>query len=458
MEVAAVVALAIFGYELSKSGRNPSRQHREIPKEKLTNGFPFETDIHPPTMEEHILNNNYNWQPANGMRGMGANNTETISKTKMETFTGNDDVFYKNKKECEPMFAPESGRGFVNGVPPPNEEVYYDQYKSSLTDSKMFQNVSPIEKMNIGPGLRTTETAKGGHHQYLRILPDSVNSYQKQTFQGRVVAGKAVTTEPSEKPHMETTKPETSWEYDRRPNEKSRAASTAAAARSHIDPSCTNRGNPLEHYGSLFDVRSSAPSVHDISITRSKDRTENCSYEYGNPQQQASGAGAYTNGTYLVHDTNRAECDPQTVLNAAMGNKGHTMGSAAPRMTTKETTAANCYTAPASSIAKSMYVKDIHYTLDESLESKAYVPGPQNMNVLQDPNSVMQNVIAESDENTHESLGPLKARGINNHTSMGNMGTMLDRSELGPFPDRADGVALSQLVDNPYAIKSFHSN
>ena len=164
--------------------------------------------------------------------------------------------------------------------------------------------------------------------------------------------------------------------------------------------------------------------------TRTKDRTEDCKYDYGNPHAQNTGVGGYTHSQYIVHDNNRGSCNETEglITNVYAHNKGHKIVDAPPRMTTKETTSVNNYLGHASSQAKGIYIKDINYTQDNTYESRSYVPGPQSANVLQDASAIIGNVIGNDDGNNNERLEPLKASGIQNHTTSVSFGTVMDRN------------------------------
>jgi hypothetical protein len=65
-------------------------------------------------------------------------------------------------------------------------------------------------------------------------------------------------------------------------------------------------------------------------------------------------------------------------------------------------------------------------------------------------------VIGNDDKNNNERLEPLKASGIQNHTTSVSFGTVMDRNSLPELEFRNDGQTLTQLNDNPYAVKGFH--
>jgi len=90
-------------------------------------------------------------------------------------------VQFQKKREIQPFhdIAPDGNR-YVQGQP-----VY--QAKNRYNVSHLQNNIAPVERMNVGPGLGVGPGVKatGGFHQKFRILPGNVGEYKLTSLPGR---------------------------------------------------------------------------------------------------------------------------------------------------------------------------------------------------------------------------------------------------------------------------------
>jgi len=104
-----------------------------------------------------------NMQPF--IRGNITQNTNVEKFTsRLDNYTGNNS-FYQNKKEVENIYKPVSGFHNING-----SKIHTDFYKERLQSemSNVHNNISPIQKTYVGPGLNQGYSSQGvgGFQQY----------------------------------------------------------------------------------------------------------------------------------------------------------------------------------------------------------------------------------------------------------------------------------------------------
>ncbi len=114
--------------------------------------------------------------------------------TTMENFTGNNVESYKEKVENGPLFQPQANMTNPYGM---SSTVGFEQDR--YINSKIMNNVGPVEKINVGPGLAAGFTAlpSGGYQQANTrdyVLPKTVDELRvltnpKLTYAGRVLTG-----------------------------------------------------------------------------------------------------------------------------------------------------------------------------------------------------------------------------------------------------------------------------
>jgi hypothetical protein len=490
MEFVVVAALAFIGKELS-TAREPRFKVNEIEKKTHVNQFPFNDDTHPETREENqlnkqfnnkLLNENYNLQPFFKRAGGMQNSNNELKQTKLEHMTGSDSL--KRVKASED----------VQEIPHPNvkENTLYNgkynnlndedrlaTYKSALTNNKMFQNVTPVDKVQVGRGLNTDSVAKGGFHQNIRILPENANSYNKQTFNGRVVSGKGVTMKQSLHGQVESHAPASFYKESDRPLEKGRSVYTAPSGEARdYSLNKTNRGNVNDHAGNL--TGKTASSFSQMS-TRQNDSTLPGTYGAG----PASRIGAASSGNYLVHDTDREQCG--VAINAARASSGQSIYyQDKMKTTTKETTACNTFTGGLvgqtrgtageyhanmtqregtsksySGNAGSVVAANPTYSTARAAQQYhkredvqgSWSPLPGRTNENDDPTNIVNARFKEDNTGT-TFTGILKATGVNNYVSKMQLGQIEQKLPIQQH-EQNFSLAKTQLQNNPYSAKPF---
>lgn len=322
MEIAILTGLAYIGYELSKNKTPRPVEEIKTKKCKRPNKYPFDD-----AKNEFFEKN----KPFFTERKVHTNDTQ--KQRRMETFTGTDsDVFWKKKTEVENMFKPSKDLSNIHGAQlSVNESYRSDRYSNSLTN--IMQGVAPIEKINVGRGLnQSTETpASGGFHENVRILPDNVNSYKKNTFGGRVISGKGVNYKRDAVPNIEDhKKPERYYTECQRDTIPSRSQFTKQQHRSNVvlKNTCkeTNCGEMINV--GIAGGEITAPTGRSYS-TRDYDSTK-CN-QNGNPHMQVLGNNPQL-GQYVMPVGERENCGSITNAYSNQGNIKHYSNGANPTL------------------------------------------------------------------------------------------------------------------------------
>lgn len=272
--------------------------------------------------------------------GKKQNTNDALKERRLESFTGVDNVDYQKKKELtSPLFKPTKNVGNIHGNRVQSDKERLQRYEVS---GKMH-NVSPVEKVYVGPGLNLDphEVARGGYHDTFRILPDNVNSYKKQTFAGRVIPGKGINTERNFQPkEMAINKPKIEYTLNHRP--------TMAQTNPY------KNGRVKQNFHMPDTVRSRTASEHPINLAGAamtanahkltneeyylqKD-DNNCTKHTVGPST-THGRGGYTVSKFLTHDTDRESCGVVTNVHMKSGNVFY--NNNAPEPTLRDTTQHN---------------------------------------------------------------------------------------------------------------------
>ena len=121
---------------------------------------------------------------------------DKANQTVLEHFTGNVDN-YQQKKEIGPLFAAEN-----NVTNPYGSANHTDFEHDRIIPSKIMHNVTPVERVRVGPGLNQGYTSQpsGGFQQANArdyTLPKTVDELRtknnpKLTYKGRVLSGKGI--------------------------------------------------------------------------------------------------------------------------------------------------------------------------------------------------------------------------------------------------------------------------
>ena len=304
MELLVLSGLAFIGYELSKDDKTPRRKLKDCKVLQNNNKYPIESDTHP----EIPVPKHNNMVPY-FTSAKSQNTNGDYKQRSLETFTGTDDLSFQSKRESEALFQPQANLSNVNGMQLSLDDSNRKQrYASTITD--IMNNVAPIEKQYVGPGLNTNPdvASKGGYHDMYRILPDNIHAYKKNNFGGRVLAGKGVTNQRNAAPVVtDHKKPNRYYTLCDVPVTQNAAPVSAQSVRGNTILQDTQRGNCNVDVGiagpaAMADALQSIPA----GATRTFDRTHCVSH--GNPSMPGNGAGAYTTTSVLVNEGQREQC------------------------------------------------------------------------------------------------------------------------------------------------------
>ena len=173
MEILILGGLSILGYNLSKFERKTSIQkpHFEVREPQSVNIVPEIKHSNMVPFYKSLKSQNTN---------------DNVKDRRLATFTGVGNMEFTKKKET--LHAPmESQITHPNGV---TFQPDIDRYKDYIVNNK-HNNVSPVVKQYIGPGLGTDKGSDQGFHSTFRILPDNINVYRKNNLSGSVNHGKS---------------------------------------------------------------------------------------------------------------------------------------------------------------------------------------------------------------------------------------------------------------------------
>jgi hypothetical protein len=162
MEVALLLGLAALGYALAPQIAKEQQRmldEKKNPKETFLSPLPFEA------MDDVTV-----VQSAQGHNNMvpffGANVTQSTYSGAtdgiLDTYTGTGRHTFHHKEEAPAFFAPEAGNGLPWG-----KQVETDFEQSRMVTSLSLKNVSPIDQVQVGPGLNDgyTNLPSGGYQQ-----------------------------------------------------------------------------------------------------------------------------------------------------------------------------------------------------------------------------------------------------------------------------------------------------
>jgi hypothetical protein len=245
------------------------------------------------------------------------------------TYTGIDKPV---KTEMNNTFADITPNRYPGGLPSYLSEV------SNPYRSGNMQNVSPIEKMMVGPGLNVDSSvpAYGGYQQMFRVRPPNVGAYKLTTLPGR--SGPAVDVSGGKQAQISTLQhkiaPKTAFLPSRRPPVPGRAHEVTApekhgsyekTMRPTIRSENTTRTDGLQ-YGPAKRIVSALQSASDPSRNKGDINTYNGRTSGPSPGI-ADFRGGYTNSpTDLRLAVNRGNQDRAANagrMNVSMGTPGN---------------------------------------------------------------------------------------------------------------------------------------
>lgn len=438
------------------------------------------------------------------------NTNDDFKNRRLSMFTGveNNDEF-KHKKEVNQLFSPDETIKWSE------QTGYYDKTDLRHEPSRFRANELPFEQKKVGRGIGVdaSKPADGGFHSQFRILPNNVNGYKKNTYEGRVIFGKSNIDK--------TQEPEPFRDFDksvcqeRRPTMPIKASVNAQT--SYINNSiqkCTDRGN---EQSLQYNAYGGSQTYMSGNSTRQNDTTQIA--REGNPMREKMGTGGYSTSSYLTHETGRENCGIITnVIDTSQGSyiKNNdkaktTLRSVNPQISyvgqvsnqdqygidknisnynvkdTKNVNNTN-YVGIMSSTLKAdinrnmnipnsknelLYKKQInqnntiqgvkqvpyHQTLSDQYQlnynkerlSSSYTPGQSRINILQDPNQANGMTLYKNDHNNSINPNISGIRSINNFTNPNNMGfVQIDQKDF--KNDRINDFKIleNQLKNNPY--------
>lgn len=501
MEVLLIASLVLLGKELSKA---PTQCDRRTPKVVLerNNKYPIDnTKVVEPQIPQLPS------QTPFFTSAKSQNTNDSVKNQYLETFTGNDKLMFQHKREVEnDCIEKNIEYGQVYGTQNLSSAQYSDEvnrYKASMDGVNWMNNTLPFEQQRIGPGLNagTDVSAKGGFHDTYRILPDNVNSYKKHTHTGRVLSGKGETTKRQLENQVDSHRPERFYCADKRPYMPTKSNFNAQQANTNYNNiSDTNRGTCNDF---LVGPASGNGNVTQVNSTRGYDSSL-CG---PNPGQAYVPLGSYNEPTYLVHNSDREQC---TKGGNVFSNNGHQMQiSDSANVTQRGTynehggfvnnsgfgkTATDKYTAPMTQredtfaysgnpgYATTSTVRNHELNVTQRGDASSYMSGvkgaqsmtnytaalnsdpylskesvlharasgPQNVNILDDPENIVRNTCNKIDENCNR---------VNGHAMMpgtyGEMGEMESRGVT--INNRRIELDVSnQLSQNEFAIQPLH--
>jgi hypothetical protein len=286
MDIAALGLLSLAGYELTKSTKKrqtPTKVIAVAEKPSFIDGSNGHTN----------MNHFYKGSQAPGI---------DMSSTKMNVFTGSN-MMEHGSKHCREapvnIFKPMNGLSNINGAP--NIDM-----KERYNGGNKMHNVLPFEQRRVGPGMNVTSDvdAKGGFHQYFRVLPQNVGEYKKNNFKQRMIPGKQAVTMRSELPNVEPPNIPTYYKYDDRVPIQSKFDVSAPSVRSEIECKPPRVIHSDCYFGHVHNGHSLARS--DQNTSRKYDSTQN-----GMGGNVSMPDRAPINGIsgYIVNDSDREVCN-----------------------------------------------------------------------------------------------------------------------------------------------------
>lgn len=289
MEFVALGVLGVFGYL-------GSHRHSDPPKSSMNPKIPlrtleqqFKNDVAAHMQHEQVVLPYFRSEKSQ-------NTNDSLKDRRLQTFTGNQNIDYKAKKEVEAPAPVRDLTSLYGCTFSPN----YDVYKNSLTGKQ--HNVSPVEPQYIGPGLHEENP---GFHEYFRIMPDNVNGYRKNTFTGDVIHGHHAVARTLDS--FENTRDNnlTDTEFARL-GERSMDArfSSVTAARQNapvVLKATQGEMNGSHNVGASF---ANAGNYLSGTVTRDHDRTCESNRTTGGAFV-TTGTGGYQNARYFHNDTDR---------------------------------------------------------------------------------------------------------------------------------------------------------
>ena len=234
MELLILGGLSVLGNELSKRS---SVSKKEVPTNEYvrqnTNApNPLKPQLRP-SVNQFDPNMTHNNMVPFYKSQRSQNTNDAFKDRRLATFTGVDNLDFQKKKELLQR-SPESQITHPFGTTfQPNIERYKDYVASGI-----HNNISPVEKQYIGPGLGSTASSPThGFHEMFRIMPDNINVYRKNNLAGVMNHGKMSVDTRSALPGTETSNARRLATEENRYINGVMSTVQAASSRPHAHPS-----------------------------------------------------------------------------------------------------------------------------------------------------------------------------------------------------------------------------
>jgi len=439
MEIAILAGMAILGNELTKTSKLKNKIN-EKPIRKEGNQYPFQGN------KENPADFKYNqFQPFFQREGgMSLSNNNEIKTRTLEGFTGinNSDFQYKKEQSC--LFKPEENIQNIYGAP-----AIPDDLQKRYQASSLMNNVAPIAKQQVGPGLNVDDDvdAKGGFHQYFRVLPNNVGVHNKNTLQARTVAGKSMTENSTLPTEINSYKPKTYFDQCDHPTMPTKHVINAPTTQSEFDMKLNNRGASNQHAGIAKGTTGHSSSINGTRVGSIPLQ----SLPTGGASMENAATGGYAVSKYLVHESDRENCGDVTNAHNNSGNyvKGKQMANMTQREGTSKGYSGNAgFYNEAQSNYSTAYNANQYYNR-ENLQVD-HTPNPGNMNIRENANSIMGSVKVREDCNGNRPSNGMLPNSMNVQGKPGHIEHAPKISECNPRQDF--GLASQILKNNPYAV------
>ena len=201
-----------------------------------------------------------------------------MSRTKFESFTGSQQ-YYRNKKEVKNM----GDIGTNNSSQPYGSQSSTDYRQERMNISLIRNNVAPIEKINVGPGLNKGYVSQpsGGFQQAATrdyVLPKTTDEIRvkdnpKVTYSGRIISGKRISV-PGKIGRVSKNLPDSFYINNPDRYFTTTGAVLGPTVRSNILVKPTNRRKTSKfHVGPATNVEGSRSKKRDIQYKKDTKQT-----------------------------------------------------------------------------------------------------------------------------------------------------------------------------------------
>lgn len=226
MELALIAGVGLLGYRLAARGARPRYTTEVTPLLDQDNDFPFQpqTDAHARIEADARQAAQHVRRVEDEMPDLHPHVTndarqafhEGFAQRRLEMYTGSDAQAFRHRSERGALFAPEERRtaSAVSSGGAPRALVDAEGIKAAMVEREAFggryNNVAPVERVNVGPGLGVAATvpATGGFHPMYRHLPlEDLNAHRINQLPARTNHGARPTADRTAAlPDFKTTK------------------------------------------------------------------------------------------------------------------------------------------------------------------------------------------------------------------------------------------------------------